>query len=92
MIDGSQYGNGASIFTQSGAAARAFQRRVSAGMTGVNVAIPVPASTYAVQGRKKSAFGDTGLNNQSWSFYTHAKYVAIHRGRVDGTDVGFRPN
>lgn len=86
------YGNGASIFTQSGAAAHDFKRKVSAGMVGVNVAIPVPVAQYAVQGWKSSAFGDTGLNNQSWSFWSHAKYVTERWDSVAGQDFGFRPN
>jgi malonate-semialdehyde dehydrogenase (acetylating) / methylmalonate-semialdehyde dehydrogenase len=35
-------GNGAAIFTQSGATARVFERTIQAGQIGVNVPIPVP--------------------------------------------------
>ncbi len=86
------YGNGASIFTQNGAAANKFEREASAGMVGVNVAIPVPVAAYAVQGWKSSAFGDTGLNNASWSFYTRPKYVTSRWDAPAGSDFGFRPN
>ncbi|TWS21369.1 CoA-acylating methylmalonate-semialdehyde dehydrogenase [Tsukamurella asaccharolytica] len=92
LIKNHQYGNGASIFTQDGAAVAAFEHRVSAGMVGVNVAIPVPVAAYAVQGWKSSAFGDTGLNNASWSFYTRPKYITSRWDSVSGTDFGFRPN
>ncbi|MBM7367519.1 CoA-acylating methylmalonate-semialdehyde dehydrogenase [Gordonia hydrophobica] len=92
LIRTHRYGNGASIFTQNGAAANEFERRVSAGMVGVNVAIPVPVAAYAVQGWKASAFGDTGLNNASWSFYTRPKYVTSRWESVGGQDFGFNPN
>ncbi|MFC8045773.1 CoA-acylating methylmalonate-semialdehyde dehydrogenase [Nocardia sp. NPDC057353] len=92
LIRNHRYGNGASIFTRDGAAANEFERRASAGMIGVNVAIPVPVAAYAVQGWKDSAYGDTGLNNASWSFYTRPKYVTSRWDSVAGTDFGFRPN
>lgn len=92
LIRTHRYGNGASIFTRDGAAANEFERRAAAGMIGVNVAIPVPVAAYAVQGWKDSAFGDTGLNNASWSFYTRPKYVTSRWDSVAGTDFGFRPN
>lgn len=92
LIANHRYGNGASIFTRDGAAANEFERRASAGMVGINVAIPVPVAAYAVQGWKDSAYGDTGLNNASWSFYTRPKYVTSRWDSVAGTDFGFRPN
>src|SRR5262249_41498013 len=36
------YGNGGSIFTRSGWAAREFKHRFNAGMIGVNVGVPAP--------------------------------------------------
>ena len=92
LVENHRYGNGASIFTRSGAAADEFERRISAGMVGVNVAIPVPVATYAVQGWKDSAFGHSGLNNASWDFYTRPKYVTSRWDSVAGRDFGFRPN
>ncbi len=41
------YGNGVSIFTRSGRAAREFAAKVQAGMIGINVPIPVPWPTTA---------------------------------------------
>ena len=92
LIKNHRYGNGAAIFTRDGAAANEFERRVAAGMVGINVAIPVPVAAYAVQGWNDSAYGDTGLNNASWSFYTRPKYVTSRWESVGGTDFGFRPN
>ncbi|MFG2732321.1 hypothetical protein [Streptomyces canus] len=56
------------------------------------MAIPVPVASYAVQGWKASVFGDTGLNNASWSFYTRPKYITSRWESTVGTDFGFRPN
>lgn len=92
LIRRHRYGNGASIFTNNGPAANQFAREAAAGMVGINVAIPVPVATYAVQGWKDSAFGDTGLNNASWSFYTRPKYITSRWDDTAGMDFGFRPN
>lgn len=93
LIRTHQYGNGASIFTRSGLAAHRFQREAAAGMVGVNVPIPVPVSTYAVAGWKSSVFGDTGLTNASWRFWTQPKYITARWDEsVSGMDFGFRPN
>ncbi|MEU9329953.1 CoA-acylating methylmalonate-semialdehyde dehydrogenase [Streptomyces canus] len=92
LIRRHRYGNGGSIFTSNGAAASRFEREAPVGMLGVNVAIPVPVASYAVQGWKASVFGDTGLNNASWSFYTRPKYITSRWESTVGTDFGFRPN
>ena len=89
---GKFWGAAGVAFTRDGAAAAEFEHRASAGMVGVNVAIPVPVAAYAVQGWKNSAYGDTGLNNASWSFYTRPKYVTSRWESLAGTDFGFRPN
>jgi malonate-semialdehyde dehydrogenase (acetylating)/methylmalonate-semialdehyde dehydrogenase len=93
MIERNPYGNGSAIFTRSGHAARTFQRRVSTGMVGVNIPIPVPVATFGFGGWKHSAFGDTGLHDASWRFYTRAKYITSRwDDTVAGIDLGFRPN
>lgn len=45
LINANEYGNGAAIFTKSGATAGKFQREIEAGQVGVNVPIPVAVST-----------------------------------------------
>ncbi len=52
------YGNGTSIFTRNGAAARTYADQVEVGMVGINVPIPVPLAFYSFGGWKASAFGD----------------------------------
>jgi malonate-semialdehyde dehydrogenase (acetylating)/methylmalonate-semialdehyde dehydrogenase len=70
------YGNGVSIFTRSGRAAREFARKVQAGMVGVNVPIPVPLAYYSFGGWKRSAFGDANQHGMDGvRFYTKVKTV-----------------
>ena len=71
-----EYGNGVSIFTRDGDAARDFAGRVNVGMVGVNFAIPVPLSYYTFGGWKRSGFGDLNQHGpDSIRFYTKTKTV-----------------
>lgn len=56
-INKSVFGNAASIYTSSGAAADLFARSVDPGMIGVNVGVPVPREPFSFGGTKKSKFG-----------------------------------
>ncbi len=51
------YGNAAAIYTTSGAAAREFTHRASAGMVGVNIGVPVPREPFPFGGWNDSRFG-----------------------------------
>lgn len=75
IVNDNPYGNGATIFTSSGAAARRFSRGVSAGSVGINVPIPVPISWFGFGGWGDSRFGDDGLNYDAYRFYTRSKVV-----------------
>ncbi len=71
-----QYGNGVSIFTRDGDAAREFASRVQVGMVGINVPIPVPLAYHSFGGWKRSAFGDTNQHGtEGVKFYTRIKTV-----------------
>ncbi|MBI2385761.1 MAG: CoA-acylating methylmalonate-semialdehyde dehydrogenase [Elusimicrobia bacterium] len=71
-----EFGNGVSIFTRDGDAAREFSSRVQAGMVGVNVPIPVPLAFYSFGGWKNSAFGDANQHGTDGvRFYTRTKTV-----------------
>ena len=71
-----ELGNGVSIFTKDGDAAREFTDRVDVGMVGVNVPIPVPMAFYSFGGWKKSAFGDMNQHGSDGvRFYTRTKTV-----------------
>jgi malonate-semialdehyde dehydrogenase (acetylating) / methylmalonate-semialdehyde dehydrogenase len=72
----SEYGNASSIYTTSGKAARAFQRRVQAGMVGVNVGVAAPMAFFPFGGQKGSFFGDTKAHGPTAiDFYTERKVV-----------------
>lgn len=58
IINANRYGNGAAIFTQSGASARKFENEVNVGQIGVNVPIPVPLPMFSWSGNKGSFLGD----------------------------------
>jgi malonate-semialdehyde dehydrogenase (acetylating)/methylmalonate-semialdehyde dehydrogenase len=76
VIQGSQYGNAASIFTRSGKAAREFVGRVQTGMVGVNVGVPAPTAIFPFAGWRGSFFGDLhALGKDSVQFYTESKVV-----------------
>ena len=71
-----QYGNGVSIFTRDGDAAREFASRVKVGMVGINVPIPVPLAYHTFGGWKRSAFGDVNQHGpEGVRFYTRVKTV-----------------
>ena len=76
LVNASPYGNGTAIFTRDGGAARRFQRDVTAGMVGVNVAIPVPVGFHSFGGWKSSLFGDSAMYGpEGIRFYTRPKVV-----------------
>jgi len=69
-----EYGNGASIFTSSGWAAREFKRHFNAGMIGINVGVPAPMAWFPFTGWNKSFFGDLHIQGiEGVQFYTQQK-------------------
>lgn len=78
LINRSPYGNGAVIFTRSGAAARAFRRHARAGMLGVNVGVPAPVAVFPFTGWKQSFYGDLHATGEdAINFYTDRKVVTV---------------
>jgi len=76
LVDRHEYGNGTAIFTRDGGAAREFCRRVSAGMVGINVPIPVPMAFHSFGGWKRSLFGPLHMHGPDGvRFYTRLKTV-----------------
>ncbi|HET6635453.1 MAG TPA: aldehyde dehydrogenase family protein, partial [Streptomyces sp.] len=89
LVNANPYGNGVSLFTDSGAAARAFGRRVRAGMVGINVPVPVPMSYYSFGGWKDSLFGDSPVHGREGvRFYTRPKVVTTRWPRPSGSHAG----
>ncbi|KAJ1646935.1 hypothetical protein LPJ64_001609 [Coemansia asiatica] len=79
LVNANRYGNGASVFTRSGACARRFQTEVEAGQVGINVPIPVPLPMFSFTGNKGSFLGDTNFYGRSGvSFYTQLKTITSH--------------
>jgi malonate-semialdehyde dehydrogenase (acetylating)/methylmalonate-semialdehyde dehydrogenase len=69
-----EFGNGASIFTQSGFAARQFREHFNAGMIGINVGVPAPMAWFPFSGWNGSFFGDLHLQGMDGiRFYTRQK-------------------
>jgi malonate-semialdehyde dehydrogenase (acetylating)/methylmalonate-semialdehyde dehydrogenase len=76
LVNNSNYGNMACIFTSSGSAARKFRNEVEVGDVGVNVGIAAPMAFFPFSGWKDSFFGD--LHGQGWDaieFFTQKKVV-----------------
>jgi malonate-semialdehyde dehydrogenase (acetylating)/methylmalonate-semialdehyde dehydrogenase len=76
LVNAHEYGNGASIFTRDGAAARHFCHFAQAGMVGVNVPIPVPMAFHSFGGWKRSLFGALHVHGPDGvRFFTRLKTV-----------------
>jgi len=70
------YGNGASIFTSNGWAARQFKMNFNAGMIGINIGVPAPMAWFPFTGWNKSFFGDLHIQGmESVQFYTQQKTI-----------------
>jgi malonate-semialdehyde dehydrogenase (acetylating)/methylmalonate-semialdehyde dehydrogenase len=76
IINRSRFGNGTSIFTESGAAVRRFRHEVQAGMIGVNIGVAAPVAFFPFSGWKDSFLGDVHAHGtDAVDFYTRKKTV-----------------
>ena len=76
LVNNHEYGNGVSIFTRDGDAARTFSSKVKVGMVGINIPIPVPMAFHSFGGWKRSLFGDQHMHGpEGVRFYTKLKTV-----------------
>ena len=74
----SEYGNAASVFTQSGSIARYVMEHASAGMIGVNIGVPVPREPFSFGGWNESKFGVGDITGESSiEFWTEYKKTSI---------------
>ncbi|MDF1851887.1 MAG: CoA-acylating methylmalonate-semialdehyde dehydrogenase [Verrucomicrobiales bacterium] len=70
------YGNAASIYTTSGATARYFEDRASAGMIGINIGVPVPREPFSFGGWNESRFGIGDITGEDGiRFWTQQKKI-----------------
>ena len=76
IVNSNLYGNGTSIFTESGSAARKFRHEVEVGQVGINIPIPVPLPFFSFTGWKGSFYGDLhAYGKQAVRFYTETKTI-----------------
>jgi malonate-semialdehyde dehydrogenase (acetylating)/methylmalonate-semialdehyde dehydrogenase len=70
------YGNAASVFTESGGAARKVMEKAAAGMIGVNIGVPVPREPFSFGGWNESKFGVGDITGKSSiEFWTELKKI-----------------
>ena len=76
VVNASRFGNGTSIFTESGASVRRYRHEVQAGMVGVNIGVAAPVAFFPFSGWKDSFLGDLHAHGtDAVEFYTRKKTV-----------------
>jgi malonate-semialdehyde dehydrogenase (acetylating) / methylmalonate-semialdehyde dehydrogenase len=76
VVNSSRFGNGVSIFTESGASVRRFRHEVEVGMIGVNIGVAAPVAFFPFSGWKDSFLGDLHAHGpDAVEFYTRKKTV-----------------
>ena len=76
IVNSSRYGNGTSIFTESGAAVRTYRHDVEVGMIGVNIGVAAPVAFFPFSGWKGSFFGDLHAHGtDAIEFFTRKKTI-----------------
>jgi malonate-semialdehyde dehydrogenase (acetylating)/methylmalonate-semialdehyde dehydrogenase len=76
LVNDHEYGNGTSIYTRDGDAAREFANGIEVGMVGINVPIPVPLAFHSFGGWKRSLFGAMSIYGmEGVRFYTRLKTI-----------------
>src|SRR5215212_6260222 len=76
LVNASRFGNGTSIFTESGASVRRYRHEVEAGMIGVNIGVAAPVAFFPFSGWKDSFLGDLHAHGpDAVEFYTRKKTV-----------------
>ena len=76
LLERSPYGNAASIFTNSGRAAREFRHRAGISMIGVNIGVAAPMAFFPFGGARNSFYGDLKAQGRdAVSFFTDQRVV-----------------
>jgi malonate-semialdehyde dehydrogenase (acetylating) / methylmalonate-semialdehyde dehydrogenase len=76
IVNASRFGNGTSIFTESGASVRRYRHEVEAGMIGVNIGVAAPVAFFPFSGWKDSFLGDLHAHGtDAVEFFTRKKTV-----------------
>lgn len=89
VVNANPYGNGTAIFTQSGSAARKYQRDVDVGQVGINLPIPVPLPFFSFTGSRGSFRGDLHFyGKMGVLFYTQTKTITSNWAYKPGLEFG----
>jgi malonate-semialdehyde dehydrogenase (acetylating)/methylmalonate-semialdehyde dehydrogenase len=84
FLQRSPFGNQASLFTTSGAAARRFRYEAPAGNIGINIGVAAPMAYFPFSGWKESFFGILhGQGRDAVEFYTESKVVVERWSRQE---------
>ncbi len=76
IVNASRFGNGTSIFTESGASVRRYRHEIEAGMIGVNIGVAAPVAFFPFSGWKDSFLGDLHAHGpDAVEFFTRKKTV-----------------
>jgi len=85
--NGSNYGNAAAVFTESGSMAKRVMEGASAGMIGVNIGVPVPREPFSFGGWNESKFGVGDITGKSSiEFWTQNKKTTTKWNPEDKRD------
>jgi malonate-semialdehyde dehydrogenase (acetylating)/methylmalonate-semialdehyde dehydrogenase len=75
-VNRSRFGNGVSVFTESGASVRRVRHDIEAGMVGVNIGVAAPVAFFPFSGWKDSFLGDLHAHGpDAVDFFTRKKTV-----------------
>jgi len=89
IVNSSRFGNGTSIFTESGASVRRYRHEVQTGMVGVNIGVAAPVAFFPFSGWKDSFLGDLHAHGtDAVEFFTRKKTVTsryFSSGQGSGT-------
>lgn len=86
LINRLEVGNGTSIFTSSGGAARKYQHEILVGQVGINIPIPVPLPMFSFTGWRGSFRGDLhAYGKQAVRFYTETKTITAKWTHTEST-------
>src|SRR5216684_897453 len=84
FLERSAYGNQASLFTSSGAAARRFRYEAPAGNIGINIGVAAPMAYFPFSGWKDSFFGILhGQSRDAVEFFTETNILVERLSRQE---------